>query len=152
MESIPGDVRFRNDTKDNQCYTIQSDRLNPENKDILKQPISLSSDSGRDSIKINLTNLLLVKSVENYVEIYSKSAQGIQKELLRSSLKRIEDKLKFYSSIFHCHRTYLVNMKHIDQITGNSQGYKLTIKGFEDSIPVSRSYSKTFREFVTQHK
>jgi len=132
--------------------TIQSDRLNPENKDILKQPISLSSESGRDPIQINLKNLLLVKSVNNYVEVYWESSQGIQKDLLRSSLKRIEDNLKFYSSIFRCHRTYLVNMKHIDQIKGNSQGYKLTIKGFENTIPVARTYSKAFREFVTQPK
>lgn len=128
--------------------TIKEHDSQSGNEEILNQPISLSSESGRDRIQIRLNNLLLVKSVENYVEVYWDADQGIKKNLLRSSLKKIEEDLKSYSSIFRCHRTYLVNLKNIDRITGNSQGYRLVFKGIEDSIPVSRSYSKDLRELL----
>ena len=130
--------------------TIQTHDSQSGDEEILNEPISLSSESGRDRIQIRLGDLLYVKSVENYVEVYWDAAQGIQKNLLRSSLKRIEDNLNSYSFVFRCHRTYLVNMKNIDRITGNSQGYRLSIRGFEDSIPVSRSYSKALRQLLVQ--
>lgn len=119
-----------------------------ENEKNLRQPISLSSESGQDKIQIQLDNLLFVKSVDNYVEVIWEDIHGIQKKLLRSSLKKIEEDLNSYSSVFRCHRTYLVNVKNIDRITGNSQGYRLNIKGIEDSIPVSRSLSKAFRQLI----
>ena len=127
---------------------IQSKGFLSEKEKNVNQPISLSSESGRDEIQIRLGDLLLVKSVDNYVEVYWDDAQGIRRNLLRSSLKRIEEDLKSYSSIFRCHRTYLVNMKNIERITGNSQGYRLVLKGIEDSIPVARSYSKTLRALL----
>lgn len=127
---------------------LQSTDFLSEMEKNLNQPITLSSESGRDRIEIRLGDLLFVKSVENYVEVYWDAAQGIQKNLLRSSLKRIEEDLNSYSSVFRCHRTYLINMKNIDRITGNSQGYRLVLKGIEDSIPVSRSYSKTLRALL----
>lgn len=128
--------------------SIQSPGFLSVDKQILNQLISLSSEGGKDRIQIQLGNLLFLKSVDNYVEVYWDDGQGTQKELLRSSLKRIEDNLKSYSAIFRCHRTYLVNMKNIDRVMGNSQGYKLIIKGIGDSIPVSRSYTKTLRQLI----
>ncbi len=122
--------------------TLKSRDFGSKSEKSLEQLLSLSSESGRDIIQIQLGDLIFVKSVENYVEIYWVTAQGIQKGLLRSSLRRIEEDLNSYSSVFRCHRTYLVNMKNISRIIGNSQGYRLVLRDIEDSIPVSRSYSK----------
>jgi len=126
--------------------SLQSDSLQPEDEKILNQPIILSSENEKDRIQLELGNLLFIKSIENYVEVFWTNTKGIQKMLLRSSLKRIEKKLNSYSSTFRCHRTYIVNIKNIERITGNSQGYRLIIKGVEDSVPVSRRYSKSFRK------
>lgn len=128
--------------------SIQSPGFLSEDKNILSQNISLSSAGGKDRIQMQLDNLLFVKSVDNYVEVYWDDGQGTQKELLRSSLQRIEDNLKSYSAIFRCHRTYLVNMKNIDRVLGNSQGYRLMIKGIGDPIPVSRSYKQTLKRLI----
>ncbi len=106
------------------------------------QKIVITSETGKEKIEINLKDLLFIKSIDNYVEVYLADRDNIEIILLRSSLKRIEENLKSYPFLFRCHRTYLINVNNISSVTGNSQGYKLIFKGVEYSIPVSRSYSK----------
>lgn len=59
--------------------TIQSQDFLMETEKTLNQPIFLSAESGRDQIQIRLSDLLFVKSVDNYVEVYWDAAQGIKK-------------------------------------------------------------------------
>jgi hypothetical protein len=112
------------------------------------QIISLNSETGRDVLQIGLDDLLFLKSAENYVEVYWNDVTGIRTALLRSTLKRIENELEVYKSIFRCHRKYLVNIKKIDRITGNSQGYRLIYRDVKQRIPVSRSKGKRLCELI----
>jgi hypothetical protein len=112
------------------------------------QKIGITSETGKEKIEINLKDLLFIKSIDNYVEVYRADRDNIEIILLRSSLKRIEENLKSYPFLFRCHRTYLINVNNISKVTGNSQGYKLIFKGVEYSIPVSRSYSKILLKLI----
>jgi hypothetical protein len=111
--------------------------------------IIITSESGKEEIEIDLKDLLFIKSVDNYVEIYRKERGLIKIILLRSSLKRIEEDLEAYPFLLRCHRTYLVNVNNISGVKGNSQGYKLTYEGVESFIPVSRSSSKRLLELFS---
>ena len=116
---------------------------NQRKEDIEKLPsVVITSESGKEKIEIDLNDLLFIKSIDNYVEVYRKDRENIKIILLRSSLKRIEENLKKYPFLFRCHRTYLANVNNISRVTGNSQGYKLIYDGVEYYIPVSRSSSK----------
>ena len=112
------------------------------------QKIVITSETGKEKIEINLKDLLFIKSIDNYVEVYRADRDNIEIILLRSSLKRIEENLKSYPFLFKCHRTYLINVNNISKVTGNSQGYRLIFKGVEYSIPVSRSYSKILLKLI----
>ncbi len=112
--------------------------------------VILSPESGKDKIQIRIQDLLLVKSVENYVEIYLAEKERAKILLLRSSLKRIEEDLKGYPFLFKCHRAFLVNVANISRVTGNSQGYQLAFKGIEFTVPVSRKTSKDLFKLVTK--
>jgi len=112
--------------------------------------IVLTSETGKEEIVVNLNNLLFIKSIENYIEVYLAEGDKIKSTLMRNSLKRIEDNLQDFSYIFRCHRTYLVNVYHIHKVTGNSHGYKLIFNGFDYPIPVSRSNSEKFKKLVTK--
>ncbi len=48
--------------------------------------------------------------------------------------------LPFYLSVRH--RAFLVNIRMVVKIDGNSQGYKLNLEGCEEDVPVSRAYAK----------
>jgi hypothetical protein len=114
------------------------------------QIVVFSSEGGKEEVEIRLQELLFIKSADNYVEIYRTENDKIKRIFLRSSLKRIEQDLKEHPFLFKCHRAFLVNIKNISRVAGNSQGYQLIFKGIEYAIPVSRNTSKNLFKLVTR--
>ncbi len=112
--------------------------------------ISLSSENQKERIDINLDKLLFIKSSSNYVEIFN--SDNIRRpKLLRNTLKNIEEELKEYGSLIRCHRAYIINLNKIKNVKGNSQGYSLEIEETDQTIPVSRGYSKSFSESIRRY-
>ncbi len=114
------------------------------------EAVALSAEGSREKIEIRLSDLLLIKSIDNYVEIYAADEGHIRRRILRSSLKRVEQELKDRPFIFKCHRAFLVNVRNIRSVAGNSQGYRLIIQGIEFEVPVSRNMSKGLFKLVTR--
>lgn len=114
------------------------------------QIVAFSSEGGKEEVEIRLQDLLFIKSADNYVEIYRTENDKIKRIFLRSSLKRIEQDLKDHPFLFKCHRAFLVNIKNISRVAGNSQGYQLIFKGIEYAIPVSRYTSKNLFKLITR--
>lgn len=112
--------------------------------------VAFSSEGGKEEVEIRLQDLLFIKSADNYVEIYKTENDQIKMIFLRSSLKRIEQTLKDHPFLFKCHRAFLVNIKNISKVAGNSQGYMLIFKGIEYAIPVSRYTSKNLFKLITR--
>ncbi len=127
--------------------SLESRTAEPEKK---PQTVVFSPESGKEKIEIPLRDLLFIKSVDNYVEIFRTDNDQIKKLFLRSSLKRIEQDLKGHPFLFKCHRAFLVNINNVSRVAGNSQGYRLVFKGIEDAIPVSRYTSKNLFKLVTR--
>ena len=112
--------------------------------------ISLSSENQKERIDINLDKLLFIKSSSNYVEIFN--SDNIRRpKLLRNTLKNIEEELKEYGSLIRCHRAYIINLNKIKNVKGNSQGYSLEIEETDQTVPVSRGYSKSFSESIRRY-
>jgi len=63
-------------------------------------------------------------------------------------MKLLEKQLSDLGSFFRCHRTTIVNLMAIRQITGNSIECKLVIEGIEEEIPVSRDRRKKLHELL----
>ena len=53
--------------------------------------------------------------------------------------------LPFY---IRCHRAFLVNIRMVVKVDGNSQGYKLNLEGCEEEVPVSRAYAKEVKALI----
>lgn len=107
--------------------------------DMNPETVVLSAESGKEKVEIRLSDLLLIRSIDNYVEIYTADNDHVVTQILRSSLRRIEQDLRDQPFLFKCHRAFLVNVRNISRVAGNSQGYKLIFKGIEFSVPVSRN-------------
>jgi hypothetical protein len=112
--------------------------------------ITLRSDTS-ETLSFNLPDLLFIRADDNYSTIYWMEERTIQKKLLRANLKNIETQIDNTFTI-RCHRSYLVNVHAISNITGNANGYKLRMKDSEHYIPVARPKGKEVMEKIGQLK
>ena len=100
----------------------------------------IASENKSEIIKLQIDDLVLIKSADNYVEILYNDNEKIQQKLIRNTLKNIEAQLKKYSDIIRCHRTYIINKKYVRDFTRGYTGYRLKLSGYNEEIPVSRQY------------
>jgi LytTr DNA-binding domain len=110
--------------------------------------VHFESDYKKDKLSILPSSLILIKSADNYIEIYFESEGGIKNQMIRSSLKRAGETIKEFDFIIRCHRTYIVNTNHIKEIEGNSQGYKLYFERLGFTAQVSQKYINSFKETI----
>lgn len=110
--------------------------------------IHFKSEYKKDEISISSNSLIVIKSADNYIEVYFKSGDVVKKQMLRYSLKKATETVKEYDFIIRCHRTFIVNINHIKEITGNSQGYKLYLDKLNFPVFVSQKYITNFKEKI----
>jgi DNA-binding LytR/AlgR family response regulator len=118
----------------------------PINPDKNEEPICLKADNNKDVLELPITKLYFIESVGNYIQVYYNHKGSITSTILRCSLKKAELVINNHPSIIKCHRAYLVNMQHVSNVKGNSQGYKLIMQQADKEIPVARNYSKLIKE------
>ncbi|API93350.1 MULTISPECIES: LytR/AlgR family response regulator transcription factor [Virgibacillus] len=88
------------------------------------------------------TEILYVQSVEKQVKIVTKSNTFYTKK----TLKDLEKRLNAFH-FFRIHKSYLVNLNYVSQLTPWFNGaYNLRIAGRDEPLPVSRNYVKELRE------
>ncbi len=102
--------------------------------------IILTGDNKGDELQVSLTQLLFIKSADNYCELAIYSDNKVSTKLLRCSLTRILKQLTTNSLIHRCHRSYAVNLTLVELSTGNAGGLQLLMKPIGVTVPVSRSY------------
>ena len=92
-------------------------------------PSYLVVKANRESIKIPITEILYVESLDNYVKIHSVSETIITKEGISHLANRLPDFLRI-------HRSFLVNEERVGSFTRES----VSINGAQ--LPISRTYRK----------
>jgi DNA-binding LytR/AlgR family response regulator len=110
--------------------------------------IHFESDYKNDSLIIKADLLILIRSSDNYVEVYYKNNEIVKKQMIRSSLKKIEEAITEYKFIFRCHRSFIVNINYVNEIQGNSQGYQLFFENLDFPVLVSRKYIPFFKNMI----
>jgi DNA-binding LytR/AlgR family response regulator len=92
--------------------------------------------------------LIVARADGNYMELYVQQGSNVQKIIKRMSLKKLEEQLRDFPFILKTHRAYLVNLRKVCNSKGNAQGYQLSLHGFEEMVPVSRSMIPNFKRQV----
>lgn len=110
--------------------------------------IQFESEYKNDELAIKPNSLYLIISSDNYIEIYYEREGAISKSIVRSTLKKAEQRVGEYDFIFRCHRSYIVNINHIKEIQGNSQGYKLYFENIKSPALVSQKYIPYFKKKI----
>ncbi len=109
--------------------------------DQLNITLKLIAENEKDSIELTTESLYFIESSDNYSTVFYEKSGKLQKELLRSSLTRLESQISS-ENIVRCHRSFIVNLDKVEKVTGNAQGYKLHLKSPELLVPVARKYSE----------
>ena len=112
--------------------------------------VNMLDENGALHMAIDLDQLLFIKSADNYVAVYYFKDDKVRKELVRTTLKRLETELDEYP-IRRCHRSYMVNINKISVSMKSNQGLSLALKNYaEESIPVSKNYKPFFTRLMKE--
>jgi hypothetical protein len=106
--------------------------------------VTLRADDRPEGLTIALADFGFAKADDNYVEVHFLAGGQWRREVLRTTLKNVETALAPWPEVFRCHRSYLVNLRHVASIEGNSQGYRLGLPGHQ--VPVARNLAKALKE------
>ena len=111
-----------------------------------------------EHVSLEISNLLYIEAVGNYVKVLSlKATKGravskcddeVQTNMLRATMKQMEDALQTYPMIVRCHRAFMVNLSQVEQISSNSRAMQLVMRHSHDAIPVSRSNVSKLKELL----
>jgi len=104
--------------------------------------ITVYGDSQDETVSFHLDDFRFISSADNYIKLHFIKGDKLANKVLRSTLKKSGERFQQYEQVFRCHRTYIVNLSAVDEVSGNAQGYKLRLKGVDDPLPVSRNLNK----------
>jgi len=115
-------------------------------EDYLNKSLEFSSENSTEKLTFRIVEVVFIKSADNYVEIVYKEDNLFKKKLIRNTLKNIEQQIKPYSNFIRCHRICIVNTHYIEKLNRDYNNHWLTLKGYDEPIPVSRQYLLKLKE------
>ncbi len=104
----------------------------------LQQELTLTGTTN-DSVTLQVDDLLYIEAVGNYVKVSHLHNGQVHTDMLRATMKQMEETLQDYPMIVRCHRAFLVNLGQVEQIISLSGSTQLLINHCHESLPVSRS-------------
>ena len=101
-----------------------------------------------ESVTLQISHLLFIEAVGNYVKVSHLRDDQVHTDMLRATMKQMEETLQGYPMIVRCHRAFLVNLGQVEQIVSHSGSTQLLIKHCHESLPVSRSNMSQVRAAI----
>ena len=115
-----------------------SNEMEQSSEKPLQQEITLTGTTN-ESVTLQISHLLYIEAVGNYVKVSHLREGQVHADMLRATMKQMEETLQDYPMIVRCHRAFLINLGQVEQIISHSGSTQLLIKHCHESIPVSRS-------------
>ena len=103
-----------------------------------------------ESVTLQISHLLYIEAVGNYVKVSHLCDNQVHADMLRATMKQMEETLQDYPMIVRCHRAFLVNLGQVEQIISHSGSTQLIVKHCHESLPVSRSNMAQVRAAIKQ--
>lgn len=139
-------IQLRATQKNEESADDLTKHLHPKRAEESKL-IVLEAENGQ-TLTVAVSELRYIEAMQNYVSVWYVKHGEIQKEILRSTVLSMQQQLA-ETDVVRCHRSYLVNVDCIKNVSGNAQGLRLTLADVTDNeIPVSRSYISKVRELL----
>ena len=111
--------------------------------------VTIETEVKSEKFTFETNHFIYAKAEGNYAEIFLKKEDNIQKLIKRIPIKNLETQLSAFPYIIKTHRSVLLNLNHVEKVTGNAQGYKVNLKDCTDTVPVSRNFIQSFEQATT---
>ena len=125
------------------------DEVEKSSEKPLQQELTLTGTTN-ESVTLHISNLLFIEAVGNYVKVSHLRDGQVHTDMLRATMKQMDETLHAYPTIVRCHRAFLVNLGQVEQIVSHSGSTKLLIKHCHESLPVSRSNMAQVKAAIKQ--
>jgi DNA-binding LytR/AlgR family response regulator len=112
------------------------------------QFIELLAENSSDNFRIQIANILYLKSADNYVEVGYLEGNDFKKKLIRNALKNIEQQLKEYEGFVRTHRAGIVNIQHIEKLNKTYNTYWISFSETQETVPVARQYLMSVKDLL----
>ncbi len=106
------------------------------------KPVVLTGDNQGETLSLAADQIRYLAAADNYVQVFYGQQGQWKSKMLRTTLKKMEEALAGHPQFFRCHRTYVVNLDKVQQVSGNAQGYRLHLEALEETVPVSRNLNE----------
>ena len=116
-----------------------------------RQELTLTGTTN-ESVTLQVSHLLYIEAVGNYMKVNYLHNEQVCTDMLRATMKLMEELLQDYPMIVRCHRAFLVNLSQVEQIVSRSVSTQLLIKHCHESIPVSRSNMAQVKAAITSSR
>ncbi|MBS1557396.1 MAG: LytTR family transcriptional regulator [Bacteroidetes bacterium] len=116
------------------------------NQPIKSAWVEIKDENGKTVISVDAKSVLYFKSEDNYVFVYYKLDDEVKKELIRTTLKRLEQELDT-AAFVRIHRSYMINTLNLVAATRAANGYRVVIDStLKATFPVSSTYQSVFED------
>jgi DNA-binding LytR/AlgR family response regulator len=143
---------FKELKKQNESFITEKTALQKQiekyEEDYLNKSVEFFSENFSEKFDLPAVDVAFIKSADNYVEIVYKEGDSFKKKLIRNTLKNIEQQIKPYSNFIRCHRICIVNLHHIEKLESSDNNHWLSLRGYNEPIPVSRQYLLKLKESI----
>ena len=84
-----------------------------------RQELTLTGTTN-ESVTLQVSHLLYIEAVGNYMKVNYLHNEQVCTDMLRATMKLMEELLQDYPMIVRCHRAFLVNLSQVEQIVSRS--------------------------------
>lgn len=155
--SLPNDFSEEDMVLDNHLtivpktsQVIEKQEIQAENP-VPSKIVNFFDEKNELQLSLRLDHIYYIESAENYVNIYYRNKENIERFTLRSSLKKQQEKLE-KNGFIRCHRSYLVNFANILLLRKDKDGPYLDFgeTGLQQ-IPISKTYLEAVTAYFIQN-
>lgn len=104
-----------------------------------KTKLNIVADYANFNLEIEQEDFIYAESADNYCTIHFYDNGVMRKEMIRISLTKLLGQIQ-NDSIKKVHRSFIVNLKKITKLKGNTSGYKISIENSEKELIISRNH------------
>ncbi len=127
---------------------LMQNKLKQFSESYSNKHIEIASDNESDNFRIQVSEIVYVKSANNYAEIGYHDEGTVKKKMVRNTLRNVELQLSDFNVFIRTHRTSLVNIQYIDKLNKNFNSYWLSLDKTKETIPVSRQYLMAVKDLL----
>lgn len=154
MASLIGIVPFMFFTLINYRFLFTTDIVQDFKQDAnvipeqIEELVRIASRLKKEELSIYPSQLIYAESDGNYVVFHLNVNNQIRKEIIRNSISNIEQELSAIPFLMRTHRAFIVNVRQVISLKGNTLGYRLKLNGTDTLIPVSRQKTRDFDQLL----